>query len=185
MRATGKIPVLLGLALAFWTLAPVLAAAQMAPLRPLELEEVRADLEGRIRRGGSYQTIWNAGYDFYRIHQRNQDTAMTIFRAYSALRGDTPEQDLALKQAAIYWLKVHDYGITNVPVGVDNSYRENAPSPRRGRRGNLRMLRPKGGPVPLRESEASMANRSRPRENARGRVTVRYPGPYYSGVYPP
>jgi hypothetical protein len=152
------------------------------------VEEVRADLEGKLGRGASYQTLWNTGYQFYRLHQRNQDTAEVIFRAYTAVRGYNPEQQRAVRQAAIYWQKIHDYGITNVPVGIDNSLRETVPNRRGGREGDLRMARPRGGPVPLRESEASIANRANRRmdkRDHRGRRENPYPGPYYPGSYPP
>ena len=164
------------------------AEAQMHPLRPLTVEEVRAELERKLRQNATYQTIWNTGYEFYRVHLRNQDTAYVIFLAYQAVRGNTPEQDRAVKQAAIYWQKIHYYGITNVPVGVDNSVRETVPNPRRGRIGTLKMAKPRGGPVPLRDSEATMGNRAERRMNQRdlrGRRVNPYPGPYYPGVYPP
>jgi hypothetical protein len=160
----------------------------MNPLRPLTVEEVRADLERKLGQNASYQTLWNTGYQFYRVHLRNQDTAEVIFRAYTAVRGNNPEQTKAINQAAIYWQKIHDYGITNVPVGIDNSLRETVPNPRRGRMGTLKMLKPKGGPVPLRESEATLANRAMRRMDRRdlkGRRINPYPGPYYPGVYPP
>ncbi|MDR2338674.1 MAG: hypothetical protein LBF40_00830 [Deltaproteobacteria bacterium] len=162
--------------------------AQMNPLRALTVEEVRADLERKINRDATYQTIWNTGYQFYRLHLRNQDSAQVIFEAYMAVRGNTPEQNKAIRQAAIYWQKIHDYGITNVPVGIDNSVRETVPNRRRGRMGDLRMARPRGGPVPLRESEATIANRANrrmERRDLKGHRVNPYPGPYYPGVYPP
>ncbi|MDR1080577.1 MAG: hypothetical protein LBQ79_06370 [Deltaproteobacteria bacterium] len=157
---------------------------QLHPLRELSVAEVRTALEWKIARGASYQTIWNTGYDYFRIHLRNQDTAETIYRAFLAVRGNTDEQQLAIRQAAIYWQKVHDYGITNVPVGIDNSYRDTVPAPRRGREGTLRMARPKGGPVPMRDSEATLARRAEPRRRLDGRLDNPWPGRYYSGVYP-
>jgi hypothetical protein len=163
-------------------------SAQMNPLRPLEVGEVVEELERKLRQDATYQTLWNTGYQFYRVHLRNQDTARVIFRAYMLVTGNNPEQEKAIKQAAIYWQKIHDYGITNVPVGIDNSLRETVPNPRRGRMGTLKMLKPKGGPVPLRESEATMANRAKRRMDRRdlkGRRINPYPGPYYPGVYPP
>jgi hypothetical protein len=157
----------------------------MNPLRELTVAEVRAALEWKIARGGSYQTIWNTGYEYYRRHLRNQDTAEVIWRAFLAVRGENPEQERALRQAAIYWQKIHDYGITNVPVGIDNSLRETVPAPRRGREGTLKMARPKGGPVPMRDSEATLARRAEPRRRLDGTLENPWPGRYYSGVYPP
>ncbi|MDR2353857.1 MAG: hypothetical protein LBF22_12035 [Deltaproteobacteria bacterium] len=170
---------------AFLTFQGSAMAQIMAPLRPLEVVEVREELERKLRQGASYQTLWNTGYEFYRIHLRNQDTANVIFRAYLAVRGNNPEQQKAITQAAIYWQKIRDYGITNVPVGIDNTFRETVPNPRRGRTGTLKMARPRGGPVPLRESEATLGNRAAPRENLNGTKRNPYPGPYYPGVYPP
>ncbi|MDR1041362.1 MAG: hypothetical protein LBR80_14625 [Deltaproteobacteria bacterium] len=164
--------------------APETALAQLHPLRALTVAEVRVALEWKIARGGSYQTIWNTGYDFYRVHLRNQDTAEAIFRGFLAVRGNNEEQQRAITQAAIYWQKVHDYGITNVPVGIDNSVRDTVPSPRRGREGTLKMARPKGGPVPMRDSEATMARRAEPRRRLDGTLDNPWPGRYYSGVYP-
>ncbi|MDR2350240.1 MAG: hypothetical protein LBF41_06405 [Deltaproteobacteria bacterium] len=157
----------------------------MAPNRPLEMDEVRAELERKIGNGGSFQSIWNTGYDFYRIHLRNQDTARVIREAYLAVRGNNEDQQRAITQAAAYWKEIHDYGITNVPAGIDNSMRETVRAKRRGREGNLRMLRPKSGPVTTRESEASMANLAKPKEKRNGDTENPYPGPYYPGVYPP
>ncbi|MDR2461310.1 MAG: hypothetical protein LBE38_11140 [Deltaproteobacteria bacterium] len=157
----------------------------LAPNRQLEAGEVQAELERRIRNGASYQTLWNTGYEYYRLHQRNQDTAQAIFNAFMSVKGQNEEQEEAIIEAAIYWQKIHDYGITNVPVGIDNSLRETILAKRRGRRGTLKMLRPKSGPVPMRESEASMGNRGKPREKANGTTDNPYPGPYYPGVYPP
>jgi acyl-homoserine lactone acylase PvdQ len=165
-------------------LFPVAALSQMHPNRELTVAEVRTALEWKIARGASYQTIWNTGYDFFRVHLRNQDTAEAIYRAFLAVRGNTDEQQKAITQAAIYWQKIHDYGITNVPVGIDNSLRDTVPSPRRGREGTLRMARPKGGPVPMRDSEATVGRRAEPRRRLNGRLDNPWPGKYYSGVYP-
>jgi hypothetical protein len=157
----------------------------MNPNRELTVAEVRAALEWKIARGGNYQTIWNTGYEYFRRHLRNQDTAEVIFLAFRAVRGNNDEQQRAVTQAAIYWQKIHDYGITNVPVGIDNSVRETVPAPRRGREGTLKMARPKGGPVPMRDSEATMARRAEPRRRLNGDLENPWPGRYYSGVYPP
>jgi hypothetical protein len=190
VRKLSAILLIIGLAGGLWALQPFLfpdqlLAQQRHPLRPLKVDEVQAELERKIRRGASYQTIWNTGYDFYRVHLRNQDTAQVIFEAFMSVRGLNEEQERAIIQAAIYWQKIHDYGITNVPVGIDNSLRETIMAKRRGRVGDLKMLRPKSGPVPLRESEASLGNRAKPRETFGDRKENPYPGPYYQGVYPP
>jgi hypothetical protein len=181
-RAAGAFAALV---LALAGLAGTAAAQPMHPLRELTVEEVRTALEWKIARGASYQTIWNTGYDFYRVHLGNQDTAEVIFRAFLAVRGNNDEQRSAVRQAAVYWQKIHDYGIANVPVGIDNSLRETVPAPRRGREGTLKMARPKGGPVPMRDSEATMARRAEPRRRLDGTLENPWPGRYYPGVYPP
>lgn len=150
--------------------------------RPLSVSMVKAELESRLRREPSYATIWNAGYDIYRVHERDQDTAMTIHLGYMSVRGATPEESAAIRQAAIYWQKVHDYGITNVPVGIDENTR--------GRtyygdsyQTTLAMRRPRGGAVPARPGDRA-PTRAR-RKPYKGRADNPYPGPYYMGVYPP
>ncbi|MDR1395105.1 MAG: hypothetical protein LBK52_02905 [Deltaproteobacteria bacterium] len=156
------------------------ALAQPDPSgRPLTVNQVKEELEARLRRNPSYATVWNTGYDLYRLHLRNQDTAMTIFRGFMSVRGQTPEENRAIRQAAIYWQKVHDYGITNVPVGVDNNWRGKLYYSD-GYLTTLKMRRPKGGPVPLRPNPAGPR-----RDLLRGPRNNPYPGPYYPGVYPP
>jgi len=164
-------------------LAPVAARAQNDPPgRPqLTKETVRAELEWRLRRDPSYATVWNTGYDLYRLHLRNQDTAMAIFQGFMAVRGNNPEQSKAIRQAAVYWRKVHDYGITNVPVGLDTNLRGNIFWGDSSYSSTLGMRRPKGGAVPLRKNYSSLKKRS----PLKGRANNPYPGNYYPGVYPP
>jgi hypothetical protein len=117
------------------------------------------------------------------VHPRNQDTAMAIHRGYMSVRGSTPEESRAIRQAAIYWQKVHDYGVINVPVGVDENWRGATFYGSGTWSGVLAMRRPKGGPVPLRPGDRS--SRGPKYESDRFRRGVEYPGPYYPGVYPP
>jgi hypothetical protein len=145
---------------------------------------VKNELEWRLARDPSYATIWNTGYDIYRLHLRNQDTAITIHRGFMSVRGSTPEQNRALRQAAIYWQKVHDYGITNVPVGIDENNRDNIYYGSDPYLTTLAMRRPKGGPVPLRPGDRAPSTKKR-RQPYVGRPSNPYPGPYYPGVYPP
>jgi hypothetical protein len=159
------------------------ALAQYMEWKPLTPAMVKAELEFRLTRDPSYATIWNAGYDFYRLHGRNQDVAMVIHLGYMAVRGDTPEEIKALRQAAIYWQKVHDYGITNVPVGIDENLRAQIPNGPMPYQSTLEMRRPKGGPVPM--VKGGRAARTSRRTTYKGRPENPYPGPYYSGVYPP
>ena len=77
-----RLVVLLALtALAFWAWSG-LALAQDGQWRPLSVSMVKEELEFRLARNPSYATIWNLGYDIYRLHYRNQDTAMTIHLGY-------------------------------------------------------------------------------------------------------
>ncbi|MDR1308760.1 MAG: hypothetical protein LBL95_02495 [Deltaproteobacteria bacterium] len=165
-------------------LGPLSAQAQDGAWRPLSVNMVKAELEQRLSRGPSYATIWNAGYDIYRLHYRNQDTAMTIHLGYMSVRGQTDEENMAIRQAAIYWQKVHDYGITNVPVGRNDNLRGKIFYGDESYLSTLGMRRPRGGPVPLRKGDRAPSGR-RKRAPLKGRPDNPYPGPYYSGVYPP
>jgi hypothetical protein len=106
---------------------------------------------------------------------------MAIFQGFMAVRGNNPEQSKAIRQAAIYWQKVHDYGIINVPVGVDNNLRGNIYWGDSSYLSTLGMRRPKSGAVPLRKNYTA----ARKRSPQRGRSYNPYPGKYYPGVYPP
>jgi hypothetical protein len=169
---------------AVWLLSNGPAWGQDTSWRPLTVEMVKSELEWRLGRDPSYATIWNTGYDIYRLHSRNQDTAMTIHRGFMSVRGQTTEQNKAIRQAAIYWQKVHDYGITNVPVGLDENIRGKIFYGSEPYATTLNMRRPKGGPVPLRPGDRAPAGRQ-VRKPYRGRPDNPYPGPYYSGIYPP
>jgi hypothetical protein len=157
-------------------------AAQME-WRPLTVDAVKNELESKLTRQPSYATIWNVGYDFYRTHLRNQDTAMAIHLAYMSVRGSTEEENRAIRQAAIYWQKIHDYGITNVPVGIDESVRGKIFYGQEDFQTTLGLKRPKGGPAPYRKGDR--AYKGQRRQPYKGRPDNPYPGPYYSGVYPP
>jgi hypothetical protein len=90
------------LLLLFSTQAIDHALAQPDPSgRPLTVNQVKAELEARLLREPSYATIWNTGYDFYRLHLRNQDTARIIYLGFMSVRGSTPEENRAIRQAAI------------------------------------------------------------------------------------
>ncbi|MDR2142201.1 MAG: hypothetical protein LBR11_10525 [Deltaproteobacteria bacterium] len=167
-------------ALFFWGAE---AQAQPDPSgRPLTAQMVAMEIEARLLRDPSYATVWNVGYDLFRLHLTNQDTARVIYLGYRSVmgRGLSREANLAIRQAAIYWQKVHDYGILNVPVGVDNNWRGQIYYGD-GYLTTLKMRRPKGGPVPLIPNPKGRKRR----EPYRGRPDNPYPGPYYPGVYPP
>jgi hypothetical protein len=159
------------------------------PMGPrLSATQVRTELENRLSRNPrDPATIWNTGYDFFRNYPTNQDTARAIKDGFlGAMRRQTdPGRRRALLQAAIYWEKIHDYGQTNVPVGLDHSTRDNiyygdyskfstlAP----GSGGRRPAIGGAGGDWPGR-----MLNRRQPYQ---GRADNPYPGSYYPGLYPP
>ena len=164
------------------------SAAQDGAWRPLTVANVQREIEWRLAQNpnASYATIWNAGYDIYRLHYRNQDTARTIHLGYMALIGQRlpAEQRQAIRQAAIYWQKIHDYGITNVPVGIDENTRGAVWYGSEQYQTTLGMRRPKGGPVPMRPGDRAPSAK-KPKPRYKGRPDNPYPGPYYPGVYPP
>jgi hypothetical protein len=133
-------------------------------------------------RDPSYASLWNAGYDLYRLYPRNQDTALAIHRGYMAVRGNTPEARRAIRQAAVYWEKVYYYGVINVPVGQDFTDRGHTSYNDYGLMGDLAMRRPKNG-VPSLKSDKAMGRKKQP--PSKGRPSNPYPGPYYPGIYPP
>jgi hypothetical protein len=100
-----------------------------------------------------------------------------------SVRGSTEEENRAIRQAAIYWQKIHDYGIVNVPVGRDDNLRDKIYYGEEDFQTTLGLRRPKGGPVPIRKGDR--ANKGLRRAPYKGRPSNPYPGPYYSGAYPP
>lgn len=158
----------------------------------LSAAQVRTELELRLSRNPAPSdptTLWNTGYDFFRNYPRNQDTARAIKDGFLGVmrRQTDPARRRTLLQAAIYWEKIHDYGITNVPVGIDNNTRDMiyygdyskfstlAPVPA-GPRGR----RPPG--FTGSDWPGRMLNRRQPYQ---GRADNPYPGSYYPGLYPP
>ncbi|MDR1043672.1 MAG: hypothetical protein LBP33_00930 [Candidatus Adiutrix sp.] len=146
---------------------------------------VRDELERRLAAAPRNEAaIWNTGYDFYRVYPRNQDTARAIKDGFLRARPNTDEQRLILSKAAIYWEKIHDYGVQNVPVGVDN-----------GRRRKIYYGDPaKFSSLPMRgpgSRHQGFKNYDWPgrylgrRAPDRGRPDNPYPGKYYPGMYPP
>jgi hypothetical protein len=155
-------------------------------------EQVRSELEVRLNRNPAPTdpaTIWNTGYDFYRNFPRNQDTAQAIKDGFlGALRSQrNPERRRILLQAAIYWEKIHDYGIINVPVGQDPNTRSKIYYGDYSKFSTLAMT--PGGRRPARPSPGygsdwpgRVLNRRQPYQ---GRADNPYPGGYYPGLYPP
>ena len=146
---------------------------------------VRDELERRLAAAPRNEAaIWNTGYDFYRVYPRNQDTAQAIKDGFLRARPDTAEQRQILTKAAIYWEKIHDYGVQNVPVGVDHNTRQKI----------YYGDKSKFTTMPMRGSGSrhqGFPNYSWPgryigkRQPYRGRADNPYPGKYYPGMYPP
>ncbi len=145
---------------------------------------VREELERRLARDpGNEASIWNVGYDFYRNFPQNQDTAQAIKNGFLSARGGTDEQRLTLRKAAIYWEKIHDYGVGNVPVGQDLNTRDQMYY---GDRSKFTTL-PRRAPgsehpgYPRHDWPGRFINKREPYE---GRPDNPYPGKYHPGVYP-
>jgi hypothetical protein len=157
----------------------------------LTAAQVRAELERRLNRDQAPPeptTIWNTGYDFFRNYPCNQDTAQAIKDGFlGAMRGQRdPVKRRTLLQAAIYWEKIHDYGIANVPVGLDPNTRDKIYY---GDYSKFSTLAPagagRGGPPRSTGSgdwPGRMLNRRQPYQ---GRADNPYPGSYFPGLYPP
>jgi len=155
----------------------------------LSSAQVRAELENRLSRNptpADPATIWNTGYDFFRNYPRNQDTAQAIKDAFlGVLRRQTdPDRRRVLLQAAIYWEKIHDYGITNVPVGLDPNTRSQIYY---GDYSKFSTLAPvTSGRRPAGSSSADWPGRVlNRRQPYQGHADNPYPGGYYPGLYPP
>ena len=152
--------------------------------RNLDVNQVKNEIEARLARGAGEAAIWNTGYDFFRNYPKNQDTAMAIHKAFLGAKASTTEQQKILLKAAVYWEKIHDYGIANVPVGIDNNTRDNIYYGSTAKQSTLAMRRPVGGPVPYYDSQGPPRNYER-KPPYKGRPDNPYPGKYYSGIYPP
>ncbi|MDR2945617.1 MAG: hypothetical protein LBV79_02575, partial [Candidatus Adiutrix sp.] len=99
-------------------------------------------------------------------------------------RATTPEQRTLLRKGAIYWEKVHGYGVKNVPVAVDNTLRGKTYYGSR-RKASTLGPRPSGSQhkgFPNYEWPGRRLNQAPPYQ---GRPDNPYPGKYYPGVYPP
>lgn len=152
----------------------------------LTSDMVRNELERRLALNPDNEaTIWNAGYDFFRGFPHNQDTARIIKEGFLRARANTPEHRLLLQKGAIYWAKVHDYGIQNVPVAFDPNLRgKTYYGPRRSKASTLAQ-RASGSQhrgFPNHEWPGRRLDQAPPYQ---GRADNPYPGKYYPGVYPP
>lgn len=155
------------------------------PARVLRVETVRQELERRLARNpGNEAAIWNIGYEFFRLYPPTQDTAWAIHQAFLTTRTNDPNQRQILLKAAIYWEKIHDYGIGNVPAGQDFQTRDKT----------YYGKNDKAGTMPMRSQGSrhqNFTNYFEPGRNLekvetyRGRSDNPYPGNYYPGVYPP
>lgn len=155
------------------------------PARVLRTETVRQELERRLALNPVNEAgIWNIGYEFFRLYPPSQDTAWAIHQAFLTARTNDAEQRQTLLKAAIYWEKVHDYGIGNVPAGQDFQTRDKI----------YYGKHDKASTMPLRSQGSrhqNFTNYFEPGRNLekvetyRGRSDNPYPGNYYPGVYPP
>ncbi|MDR1921424.1 MAG: hypothetical protein LBS31_06745 [Candidatus Adiutrix sp.] len=146
---------------------------------------VRDELERRMTLSPQNEAaLWNTGYDFFRNYPKNQDTARAIKDGFLRARPGTPQQRAVLMKAAIYWEKIHDYGLANVPVGLDDSTRDKIYFGETGKAGDLAMRRPGS-----KHKGYGRYNRPGRHINKRppyqGRPDNPYPGKYYPGLYPP
>ena len=152
----------------------------------LTSDMVRDELERRLALNPDNEaTIWNAGYDFYRNFPHNQDTARIIKDGFLRARPGNQAQRLLLRKGAVYWAKIHDYGVANVPVGFDPNVRgKTYYGPRRSKASTLGQRRSgsthKG--FPNYDWPGRRLDRQPPYQ---GRPDNPYPGKYYPGVYPP
>ncbi|MDR2724611.1 MAG: hypothetical protein LBC90_00785 [Candidatus Adiutrix sp.] len=156
----------------------------------LSAAQVRTELENRLNRNpnpADPATIWNTGYDFFRNFPRNQDTARAIMDGFlGTLRGQRdPDRRRVLLQAAIYWEKIHDYGIINVPAGQDFNTRDKIYYGDYSKFSTLGLV--PGGrrpPAPTTRGDwpGRVLNRRHPYQ---GRPDNPYPGAYWPGLYPP
>lgn len=154
--------------------------------RQLTSAMVRDELERRMALNPKNEAaVWNAGYDFYRGFPHNQDTARAIKEGFLRARPVTAEHRLLLRKGAVYWAKVHDYGVKNVPVGFDPNLRGEIYYGRRGSKASTLGMRAPG------EAHRGFPNYDWPGRRIdrqppyQGRPDNPYPGKYFPGVYPP
>lgn len=151
----------------------------------LTSQMVRDELERRLARNPSNEAmIWNAGYDFFRNFPQNQDTATAIKNGFLRARTNDPAQRQILTKAAIYWEKIHDYGIANVPVAQDNSTRQKIYYGDTSKFTTLGKRQPGSVHKGFPNYDWPGRNLTR-RQPYKGRPDNPYPGKYYPGVYPP
>ena len=147
---------------------------------------VRDELERRLARNPDNEaSIWNAGYDFFRSFPHNQDTARIIKEGFLRARANTPEHRLLLRKGAIYWAKIHDYGVQNVPVAFDPNLRgKTYYGPRRSKASTLGRRAPGSRHKGFKNYEwpGRRLDQAPPHQ---GRPDNPYPGKYYPGVCPP
>ncbi|MDL2226173.1 hypothetical protein LJB86_00745 [Deltaproteobacteria bacterium OttesenSCG-928-M10] len=185
----------LGLAAGHLSLGLTGAMAQVAAIsrgnntlpvgQRLTSDMVRDELERRIAMAPRNEsTLWNVGYDFYRNFPQNQDTARAIMQGFLRARADTPAQKQILTKAAIYWEKIHNYGVANVPVGQDPNTRDKIYYGGNSKFTTLAKRRPgsQHQGYPPYDWPGRHINKRAPYY---GRPANPYPGKYYPGMYPP
>lgn len=153
--------------------------------RRLTSDMVRDELERRMAlEPRNEASLWNVGYDFFRNFPPNQDTARLIKEGFLRARSNTPDQRATLHKAAVFWEKIHDHGLTNVPVGLDNSSRQKIyyGDTRKASTLSLRQRGSQHQKFPNYSWPGRYINKRPPYQ---GRPDNPYPGKYYPGVYPP
>jgi hypothetical protein len=153
----------------------------------LNSAQVRDELSRRLSLNPVNEAaLWNTGYDFFRNYPRNQDTAQAIKDGFlQALRRNTdPGRRRILLKAAVYWEKIHDYGIINVPVGENPNSRHKIYYGDTSKAGTL-ALRTSGSRHPGFTGYDWPGRFINKRPPYQGRPDNPYPGRYYPGMYPP
>lgn len=63
-------------------------------------------LSNRAKNNASPQALWTIGFEYYYQHGFSpKEMARVLAKAYAGARGQTPEQNAILKQAAAFWEK--------------------------------------------------------------------------------
>lgn len=162
-------------------------SSQIPPGRRLTREMVRQELERRLARNPANEAaIWNTGYDFFRHYPQNQDTARAIKEGFLlARRSAAPAQREILFKGAVYWEKIHDYGISNVPAGQDRELVQRRYHGEPARKMSTLPRRQPGSAHQGFKDYDWPGRRLNQGPPAQGRPDNPYPGKYYQGMYPP
>ena len=83
-------------------------------------DQIAAALSQSAANGASPQSLWNMGYMYFNQYPPTRELALQISQAYSSARGQTPEQDRALQQAANFWRNKYEYWGRCAPAGSES-----------------------------------------------------------------